>query len=166
MKRSCDSRAYKHRQDINSRSVRSNAPNNTGTAKEIGGWIGVGRGPCKSEHTEDLPDVIGSNARNVSGTIAQSVSGKRERMQFRSRCSRVLPSSPATVPAAVCEVLRPVSYFQKGVKGECFRKIYVSFLFFFIFPSFLLVSFDLPTANFYPPRSVQVQFFALRCFLT
>lgn len=100
-------------------------------------------------NTEDLPDVIRSNARNVSGTIAQSVSGKRERMQFRSRCSRVLQLVCNRSCGGVPEVPWPVFLFQKGVKGSAFANTHVSFPFsFFIFPSFLLVSFDLPTANF------------------
>lgn len=48
IKRSCDSRAYKHRQGTSIADLSSNAPNNTGAAKEMGAE--GGQGPCKSEH--------------------------------------------------------------------------------------------------------------------
>lgn len=71
-------------------------------------------------------------------------------MQFRSRCFCASQLACETVPAAACEVvLVPCFLFQKGVKGSAFANTCFFFLpFLFIFPSFLLVSFDLPTANF------------------
>lgn len=48
IKRSCDLRAYKHRQGTSIADLSSNAPNNTGAAKETGAE--GGQGPCKSEH--------------------------------------------------------------------------------------------------------------------
>lgn len=64
---------------------------------------------------------------------------ERERMQFRSRCSRV----PRLACDRSCGGVRspvPCFLFQKGSKRECFRKYMFLFLFFsFIFSSFLLL---------------------------
>lgn len=121
------------------------------------GGNGAGSRAKAKANTEDLPDVIRSNARNVSGTIAQSVSGKREkRMQFRSRWLSCAPQLARLRPhprAGVAEVLRPVSYFQKGVKGNVLSQIHVSFsvlVFFLLFFLSLLPSSLFPS-TYRPP---------------
>lgn len=84
-------------------------------------------------------------------------------------------ASPATVPGGgACVVPCPVSYFRRvggEVKGSAkllFRKymfLSLSFFSFSICSSFLLVPFDLPTANFSSILRAPVQCsFALRCF--
>ena len=124
--------------------------------------MGVNKGHAKA-NTEDLPDVIRSNARNVSGTIAQSVSGiKEKRMQFRSRCSRVLQFACNSFLRRRAKSYTPCFLFQKGVKGSAFANTH-----FFSFPFFFLLNtFFLPSSLFpyrppifiYPPRSVQCSF--------
>lgn len=123
---------------------------------------------------EDLPDVIRSNARNVSGTIAQSVSGKRERMQFRSRCSRVLQLACDRSCGGGVRSPAPCFLFQKGgVKGSAFRakQMFLSPSSSFCFLSFL--SSSLFPSTYRPPifrlasaRSACSAVFAPRCFLT
>jgi len=130
--------------------------------------MGVNKGHAKA-NTEDLPDVIRSNARNVSGTIAQSVSDiKEKRMQFRSRCSRVLQFACNSFLRRRAKSYTPCFLFQKGVKGSAFANThFFSFPFFFSFkyflPSFLLVS--LPTANFHLSSTLgAVQFHSTNVF--
>jgi len=145
----------KHRQNINI-DLSSNAPNNTGAAKERGD--GGVKGHAKA-NTEDLPDVIRSNTRNVSGTIAQSVSGKRE---THAVTLTVFSCSPARLRPFLRRRTKSCALFPISEGGEkgVLSQIHVSFLSFLPFSSF-------PSTYrqffVYPPRSVQCSF-ALRCF--